>query len=454
MTAATCPDELLVHARAGSLSPRDRLELEAHLASCASCRTLVQLGRDFDDLLGAREGDEEIGARIAARLSPKRSPRLRPLLVAGAVLGSVAAAAAMPPVRQAVSALWFARVEPTLTEPPRDASSQPERPAGAADRARSSAPEQRVAGPAPRTGASLRGQAATPARSSATSPPPASAAELFARANARRSECTGDDDDADGVPNDCDNCPGFDDDNLEVVQAHVEVTTQADLDALAGVGEITTGLTIGYAPIDGGFPVEVNLEPLTCLRVLGGTFSIYNAVGLENLEALRSLESVEWLIVANNPDLHNIDAFRRITSLGRVTISDNAALENLDGLSSVAHMEYLNLWSNPLLQNLDGLAALRSTEAQLEIASNDSIEHVAGLVSLDSVGSLAVSNNDALRELRGLHGLGQVTDTLEIAGNAALPSCEAELLRDTIGLANIGGTVSIEDNAGTGGCEQ
>src|SRR5690606_20305411 len=158
-----------------------------HLAGCASCRALLQLGRDLDDVLGAREGDEEIGARIAANLSPKRSPRARPLLVAGVLLSSVAAAAAMPGMRRAVSDALFAGAErPALDVNHGAEPSIP--PARRASRAPEEAPELPRAEAAEQLAAeTVEAPAPTPARPSPIPSPQPGAAELFARANANRS---------------------------------------------------------------------------------------------------------------------------------------------------------------------------------------------------------------------------------------------------------------------------
>jgi TolA-binding protein len=55
-----CPGDLAIRERRGLLSSTERLALDAHLASCASCRADLQLGRIFD--ADAPELDD--GARI------------------------------------------------------------------------------------------------------------------------------------------------------------------------------------------------------------------------------------------------------------------------------------------------------------------------------------------------------------------------------------------------------
>lgn len=100
-----CPDDLLSQARAGTLSAAERAKLSLHLQRCASCRATWQLGQDFDAVLAARAGDDQIAARIAARLTAKPKRRWFPYAAAAAALltGSVAAAAVVPGVWQALA---------------------------------------------------------------------------------------------------------------------------------------------------------------------------------------------------------------------------------------------------------------------------------------------------------------------------------------------------------------
>jgi TolA-binding protein len=100
-----CPDDLLAQARAGTLGAAERAKLSLHLQRCASCRATWQLGQDFDAVLAARAGDDQIAARIAARLTAKPRRRWFPYAAAAAALltGSVAAAAVVPGVWQALA---------------------------------------------------------------------------------------------------------------------------------------------------------------------------------------------------------------------------------------------------------------------------------------------------------------------------------------------------------------
>jgi hypothetical protein len=106
-----------------------------------------------------------------------------------------------------------------------------------------------------------------------------------------------------------------------------------------------------------------------------------------------------------------------------------------------------------LLENVDALSSLTSVEGFVMIDSNTVLENLDGFGAVTSIGeNLSITRNPALSQLRGLHNVGSLSSGLSITNNAALPACEAELLRDSIGVANIAGMIEIEENTGTGDC--
>ena len=72
--AEDCRSELLVGARRGRLSDAGRIALDAHLASCPSCRMSREVSADFD---GAEAVDLHDGARIRALADRARAKRWR-----------------------------------------------------------------------------------------------------------------------------------------------------------------------------------------------------------------------------------------------------------------------------------------------------------------------------------------------------------------------------------------
>jgi TolA-binding protein len=123
-----CPDSLVASARRGMLSPDDRARLDAHLDQCGMCRVALEVGHDFDRVLGARAGDEKIAERIAAavarpvpekRAATGRSRVVWALAAAALLVASVATAATRTDLLRAVWGIAAPAPEP---HPPRPIS--------------------------------------------------------------------------------------------------------------------------------------------------------------------------------------------------------------------------------------------------------------------------------------------------------------------------------------------
>src|SRR5262249_2996287 len=76
----------------GELEPRDRTEIEAHLAECASCRARVESTRRLKHAIARLAGSEEPPGAVRARIEALRFGRasdssvLKPAWMAGAAL--------------------------------------------------------------------------------------------------------------------------------------------------------------------------------------------------------------------------------------------------------------------------------------------------------------------------------------------------------------------------------
>jgi TolA-binding protein len=177
----TCPDNLLVGSRKGILTAEEQERLDAHVRQCSLCRLTLAVGQDFDAVLEMSPGDELIAARIA------RGPRDASLRKTGrarrASFVAIAAAGVIAGAGLAAAAIggWQLRSErvasPAVEHPP----AAPPAPVSEAAEPESALPAVDFTGPAVEPSADLR----VPAPSA---PPPLAAAELFARANASRSE--------------------------------------------------------------------------------------------------------------------------------------------------------------------------------------------------------------------------------------------------------------------------
>jgi hypothetical protein len=72
---------------------------------------------------------------------------------------------------------------------------------------------------------------------------------------------------------------------------------------------------------------------------------------------------------------------------------------------------------------------------------------LAGVISIG--GRLNIGPTSVLSTLEGLISLGRIGGDLDISDNEALPQCEVDKLIARIGTANIHGTITTINNAGT-----
>jgi hypothetical protein len=267
--------------------------------------------------------------------------------------------------------------------------------------------------------------------------------------------CVGADEDGDGVANLCDECPGFDDRTPRVVEGDLVLTTQAELNELAGVVELKGSLTTGFNSL-----ALTSLTPLSCLQHVSGSLNLemtgisqvdalhsLSTVGgslklsdnnlLENLAGLEALSGVGGdLIISLNDALTAIDGFGSLIVVGGALSIDNLnGLQNIRGFSSLASASSVHLYNNPSLKELDGFVALETVDKRLVVGSNSSLTVIEGFDALEYTRELNISYNESLVETAGFHSLTRVglwsityNDVLEeLGGFSALKSVEADL---------------------------
>lgn len=191
MSGDVCPDSLVTRARMGTITAAERRQLDLHLTHCESCRLTLQLGYDFDQVLGEQPGDELLAARIAAAVTrvpqPARSGRRFAVAAAVLLLVSASAVAAGPRLVRA----WQARRAPVVAPTPAPPAAAPPR-----------TPAAPIAQPEPSVEPQTDDPAVPPAAEDVPAPsapprpshrpratvdhPAPTADELFATANARR----------------------------------------------------------------------------------------------------------------------------------------------------------------------------------------------------------------------------------------------------------------------------
>ena len=184
---------------------------------------------------------------------------------------------------------------------------------------------------------------------------------------------------------------------------------------------------------------------LPALATIAGALEL---VDIHQIEApvLPSLGSVGGLDFSGNAAMTVFAAPLLAAVDGPIDVFDNAALATLD-LGDVPSATALRLEENWTLSALD-LGSLASISGDVTLVNLSSLPHVDGLAALQTIGGgLTITDDHSLTSLTGLQAVTSVGGDLVIRDNPVLPTSQAEALRDTIGLANIGGVVTILNNA-------
>ena len=249
-----------------------------------------------------------------------------------------------------------------------------------------------------------------------------------------------------------------------------ESSTQADIDALAGVTEITGDLHIerlgfdpDFSPFDdlkaiggsvrilinpsltsiGGFnslesvgqndecfgqcPFEItrnsavtSIEGFNNLKTVGGLFTLSSLGALTSIGGFDSLETVRWNFEISNANaLTSIGGFNSLASVGRdFIISENNDLASIEGFNNLKTL---------------GHEADPEDPAGLIIEDNPSLTSIGGFDSLETVRVFAIARNDALPSIGGFDSLASV-ERFHIDGNASLTSIGGFDGLETVGL--------------------
>lgn len=266
----------------------------------------------------------------------------------------------------------------------------------------------------------------------------------------------------------------------------VTLTTQAQVQALAGCTDLPGALTIRGEVGD--------LTPLTSLRHVAGALIIdgqdhfYPPVPI-SLTGLESLESVGALVVQNSP-VTSLEPLSGLTDIpGSLTLASLPDLPSLEGLHNITHVgDTLEILAGNHLDDFTGLRGLQRVDGDLDL-NTLGITSLHGLEALTQVGlpgeitgvSLALPNltslaelsiawhaghafylydtrvsdlaiftgvtrlhamrlisNDDLTDLAGLESLTLVTDTLELSDNKSLTDITALGSLESVGALTLG----------------
>lgn len=163
-------------------------------------------------------------------------------------------------------------------------------------------------------------------------------------------------------------CEPLPPDSPEGCLGETNVTSQAEIDALAGVTCIVDGLRVSGLDV-------TNLRALSALRIVGDltitNTSLTDLSGLEGVEFMESVYTIAaQLVINNNPllkDLQGLEGLRHVP--GGVFIYENESLESLDGLNNLESVVQgtpesnsivpeISVQDNPVLSNIDALSSL------------------------------------------------------------------------------------------------
>ena len=139
-------------------------------------------------------------------------------------------------------------------------------------------------------------------------------------------------------------------------------------------------------------------------RVKPWKLDLSGCSSLRNIDGLRSLTSLDWLVLSGCSVLQNLDALTGHTTLTTLDLSDCVALQNVNGLKGVASLEWLCLSNCPQLRNVGGIKGLNELK-KLTITESPFLENLDDLKGLASLKSLFLNDCTELRNVDGIKGL-------------------------------------------------
>lgn len=210
---------------------------------------------------------------------------------------------------------------------------------------------------------------------------------------------------------------------------NISLTSLYDLSNLTSVGTLSIRLQR-----------DMDLTGFQGLKTINGDFELIGN-GIGSLTGLENLEEITGaLTIRLDSGLVNLHGLSGVKHIGAMTIFDNFTLETM-GLTSLQSVGKVKMYNNQKLDNLNGLTSLTSITGDLEIFTNPQFKSLSGLSGLTSLtGGLTLQHLPMLSSLTGLENLHSVGFALSIYNN--------DMLMDLSGLAltTVNGSVIINDN--------
>lgn len=235
---------------------------------------------------------------------------------------------------------------------------------------------------------------------------------------------------------------------LVAVEGHLTIdsvglTSLAGLESLRYAEALVVSAPVAsLAPLAGLRQVDaltVNGAAITDLSGLGGLVlanyvQVSHCDSLANLTGLTSLTSVPRTLTIEDCDaLEELEGLESLAHAGVIRIIENDSLVTLAALSGLETVQGLVIEDNPSLTTIDAFDAVTEAGDSLYIRSNDALTDLAGLASLTRVdGDLMLDDLDALEQITGLEALRDVGRTVFIQNNADLTTLDGLAGLDTV----------------------
>ncbi len=199
----------------------------------------------------------------------------------------------------------------------------------------------------------------------------------------------------------------------QVLAGDVYVSNTLQLQYLRGVREITGDVVI---QMDSG----IDLEPLSDLEVVGGSFEIRYSHWMEDLTGLSSLHTVG----------------------GRFSVRSMSGLTSLQGIDALAHVgQEVRLQDLPLLSDAGDLSGVDWGATGLSIVRLDALDELAFLAGVTTSASVQLTDLPSLEDLSDLSSLSQVDGQLTLYGLDLITD-----LSDLQALTSVQGWLRVEHN--------
>jgi len=156
--------------------------------------------------------------------------------------------------------------------------------------------------------------------------------------------------------------------------------------------------------------VITSLEGFGNLETVNGNFWIQLSDGLENLEGLENVHTVDQLLIQQNSHLQNIDAISGLSSCENgLFVLNNASLEHIYGFNEIPSLTNIQIRENLQLHSIIGFDGLDTIQANFRIEQNHNLATIDIAENLKFIGGdLEIVRSDELIDLSGFEQLDSI----------------------------------------------